>query len=169
MDVLWRVRLGFFTALLAAATALGPLAWTARAADFEAPPAFNAADVLGPGRVRGTHYTIDPRAQNDGFMNRYKVTSPFGTMEAYGDAMVMERAREMDAIAAIRKIKKTDAYMKGLENAIVSPFEASKEAITKPIQTLGNLPTGPSNWSAMSFRRSRTWARTAAARKTAVC
>ncbi|MCH7833357.1 MAG: hypothetical protein IIC55_10875 [Proteobacteria bacterium] len=139
MDVLWRVRLGFFTALLAAATALGPLAWTARAADFEAPPAFNAADVLGPGRVRGTHYTIDPRAQNDGFMNRYKVTSPFGTMEAYGDAMVMERAREMDAIAAIRKIKKTDAYMKGLENAIVSPFEASKEAITKPIQTLGNL------------------------------
>lgn len=90
-------------------------------------------------------------------------------MEAYGDAMVMERAREMDAIAAIRKIKKTDAYMKGLENAIVSPFEASKEAITKPIQTLGNLPTGPSNWSAMSFRRSRTWARTAAARKTAVC
>lgn len=104
-----------------------------------APPAFNAADVLGPGRVRGTHYTIDPRAQNDGFMNRYKITSPFGTMEAYGDAMVMERAREMDAIAAIRKIKKTDAYMKGLENAIVSPFEASKEAITKPIQTLGNL------------------------------
>ena len=139
MDVQWRVRLGFCTALLAAATAFGPLAWAARAADFEAPPAFNAADVLGPGRVRGTHYTIDPRAQNDGFMNRYKVTSPFGTLEAYGDAMVMERAREMDAIAAIRKIKKTDAYMKGLENAVVSPFEASKEAITKPIQTLGNL------------------------------
>lgn len=138
MVVQWRVRLGFFTAILAA-TALGPLASTARAADFEGPPAFNAIDVLGPGRVRGANYTIDPKAQNDGFMNRYKVTSPFGTIEAYGDAMAMERGREMEAIAAIRKIKKTDAYMKGLENAVVSPFEASKEAITKPIQTLGNL------------------------------
>jgi len=110
-----------------------------QAAAYESPLTFNAKDFLAPMALKSANYTIDPTARNDGRMNHYKLSSPFGAIEATGDAMARERAREMDAIAAIRQIKKTDAFVNGFSAAISGPLEATKTLITKPVQTIGNL------------------------------
>jgi hypothetical protein len=118
---------------------LSRFAPVALAAAFEGPLAFNAADFLSPMPLRTANYTIEATARNDGLMNHYTVSSPFGALDVTGDAMARERAREMDAIAAIRRIKKTDAFMNGLSAAIAGPLEATKTLITKPVQTIENL------------------------------
>jgi len=132
-----------FAATLAAAfmaSAMTPASVTeARAADFEQPPVLDAAGLLGAGALKGDAFTIGATAANDGLMNRYRVVAPFASMDAYGDAMALERAREMMAIAAIRRVKKSDAYVDGVSNAIAAPIEASKALIESPVQTLGNL------------------------------
>jgi len=125
-------------AILAAGIAFGRVVPGA-AAGFEAPLTFKAADVLTPTPLQNADYTIHPTARNDGLMNHYTVSSPFGALEATGDAVARERAREMVAIAVIRRIKKTDAFMNGLNAAIASPLEASKTLITQPVQTIENL------------------------------
>lgn len=109
------------------------------AASFEGPLTFNAADFLNPMALKNANYTIDPTARNDGLMNHYTFSSQFGAIEATGDAMARERAREMDAIAAIFRIKKTDAFVNGLSAAVASPLEASKTLITQPVQTIKSL------------------------------
>ena len=103
---------------------------------FEGPLTFNAADFLNPTPLKGANYTINPTTRNDGRINHYTVSSPFGTLEAIGDAIAQERAREMDAIAAIRRVKKTDAYLNGLGAAINGPLQATKSLITQPLQTV---------------------------------
>ena len=124
--------------VLAAGLALGGVSPKADAA-FEGPLTFNARDFLVPLALANANYTIDPIARNDGLMNHYRLSSPFGALEATGNAVIRERAREMDAIAVIRQIKKTDAFMNGLGAAINGPLQASKTLITKPVQTIGNL------------------------------
>lgn len=116
-----------------------PILSAVPAAAFEGPLTFNAADFLKPTPLRSANYAIDPTARNDGLMNRYAISTSFGTLNAIGDAVARERAREMDVIAAIRKVKRTDAYLDGFNAAIAGPLEASKALITKPVQTIENL------------------------------
>ncbi|MBT3305081.1 MAG: hypothetical protein HN377_01220, partial [Alphaproteobacteria bacterium] len=106
---------------------------------FEGPLTFNASDFLPNTPLNTANYTIDATARNDGMMNHYTVSSPFGSLEAIGDDVARERAREMNAIAEIRRIKKTEAFMTGFGAAINGPLEASKTLITKPVQTIENL------------------------------
>jgi len=126
----------FIGIVAATGIAFSPLA---QAAGFEPPLTFNAADFLKPVPLSSANYTINPTARNDGQINHYTVSSPFGTLQAIGDAIAQERAREMDAIAAFRRVKKTDAYLNGLGAAINGPLQATKTLITKPVQTVQNL------------------------------
>ena len=123
--------------VIAAGLTLGRVA--PGAAAFEGPLIFNAGDFLAPMALTSANYTIDPTARNDGLMNHCTFPFPFGAIGAIGDDMARELAREMDAIAAIRKIKKTDAFVNGFSAAIAGPLEASKTLITKLVQTIKSL------------------------------
>ncbi len=113
------------------------------AADYDQTPVpLKAYDVLALRSIKSAHYKINSQVTNDGLMNLFEIESSFLTIKAYGNDMALERGREMEAIAAIRKIKKTDAYFEGLGKAAMSPLHASKKLLTSPIQTLGDLASG---------------------------
>lgn len=131
-----RLKSTLLTAVLIAGI---PFQW-ALAEEFEATPLFRADDVLGADVVVGETYIFDVAVPNDGRMNLFSLTSPDITLRAVGNEYARERVREMNAIAAIRKVKKTDAYVDGMQAAIAGPLANVKDAITNPVRTIESLP-----------------------------
>ncbi len=131
---------GPIMAVLTGVMVIGIPLGTANAEEYEALPVFRADEVLGADAVAGEDFVFDVNVTNDGAMNLFKVTSPDLTLRAYGNEHALARGRELAAIAAIRKVKKTDAYIDGVNAAIAGPLADVKEAITNPIQTLENVP-----------------------------
>ncbi|MBF0369072.1 MAG: hypothetical protein HQL52_06410 [Magnetococcales bacterium] len=115
---------------------------TLPAETFEPLPTFQAVDLLGAEALVGEHYRIEPEVTNDGRMNGYSLTSAIQNLSANGDDRLVESAREIEAIAAIRTVKKTDAYMQSLANAAVMPLTISENILRDPVKTLKDIPAG---------------------------
>ena len=113
--------------------------------EYEASPVLEADALLGSEAIAGEHFMIEAAVANDGLMNRYVIRSEFQTIEAYGDTLALERAREQEAIAALREMKMTDSYTKGLKAASEAPLAVTRLALKDPVRVLKDMPQGFSN------------------------
>src|ERR1044072_2025249 len=68
-------------------------------AAFEELPALKASEILKPELLKGPHYVVrDPVPTTSG-MNQFTIDSDFGVFEADGNEMLLQRLKEIDAIA----------------------------------------------------------------------
>jgi hypothetical protein len=119
----------------------------AETAGFEVDPIRSAADLVPPSLLTGAHYRIEPRVVTSGFANWYVVTSDYGDFEIRGDRMLRTRIREIEALAALDEMRKTEAFANAAGNALKSPFVATWNLITKPVDTIVGIPVGA--WEAV--------------------
>jgi hypothetical protein len=119
----------------------------AKAAGFEPDPVRPAVELLPAGLLTGPHYRIEPQVVTSDFSNRYIVVSDFGEFEARGDWMLRTRIREIEAIAALDEMSKTETFASAAGNALKSPFVATWNLISNPVHTLIGVPTGA--WNAV--------------------
>jgi len=120
-------------------------------AEWEQPAVLDAEALLGPSVIAGEHYKIDPKVENDGLMNRYVVSSNYQRIGADGDSLALERAHEQDAIAALRAIKATEAYKRGLVAAANAPLAVTRQALTDPMGVMKAVPGAVTNlWTDVS-------------------
>jgi len=118
---------------------------------WEQPAALDAGTLLGRSAIVGEHFEIEPKAENDGLMNRFVVGSSYQRIGAYGNSLALERAREQEAMAVLRGIKKTEAYTQGLEAAAQAPLAVTRQALTDPVGVMKSIPGAVSNlWSDVS-------------------
>ncbi|MDA0226079.1 MAG: hypothetical protein O2975_08225, partial [Proteobacteria bacterium] len=109
---------------------------------LEVPVDLDAAQQLGAAALGGAHFRIEPRVRNDGRTNHYRVGDGLRTLDAMGDRMARERGREFEALAALKKIKESDAYAKGLDAAASATLSLTRGVISDPLGTLERLPQG---------------------------
>jgi hypothetical protein len=119
----------------------------AEAAGFEVDPVRSAAELLPPELLTDPHYRIEPQVVTSGFANGYVVRSDYGDFEVRGDRMLRTRIREIEALAALDEMSKTEAFAKAAGNALKSPFVATWNLITQPVDTIIGIPTGA--WEAI--------------------
>jgi hypothetical protein len=118
---------------------------SAQGRGYEAPPLLDAGEQLGDATLQGEFFEIQRKVVNNGFMNVFTVTSDFQQVEAYGNSLALERAREQVAIAALREIKKTDAFRDGIGKAVEAPLAVGREAIRDPRRVMAEMPQGMGN------------------------
>jgi len=119
----------------------------AEASGFEVGPVRSAAGLLPADLLTGSHYRIEPQVITSEFANRYVITSDYGDFEVRGDRMLRTRIREIQALAALDEMSKTAAFANAAGNALKSPFVATWNLITNPVDTILGIPTGA--WNAM--------------------
>jgi hypothetical protein len=119
----------------------------AEAAGFEVDPIRSAVELLPPSLLTGPHYRIEPLVITSGFANRYVITSDYGDFDVRGDRMLRTRIREIEALAALDEMSKTAAFADAAGNALKSPFVATWNLITNPVDTILGIPTGA--WNAI--------------------
>jgi hypothetical protein len=68
---------------------------------FEDAPLLSATQLLGRQSLATSYYSIDPSVRNDGYMNRYEITSPFGNSRPVGREMMLIAIDELRALKQI--------------------------------------------------------------------
>ena len=109
---------------------------------FEELPELKASEILKPELVKGPHFVVRDPVPTASGMNQFTIDSDFGLFEADGNEMLLQRLREIDAIARLQEVSKTDEFKKSLVAAAKSPLNSARNIARDPAQAISNVPKG---------------------------
>lgn len=109
---------------------------------FEELPELKASEILKPELLKGPHYVVRDPVPTASGMNQFTIDSDFGLFEADGNEMLLQRLNEIDAIARLREVSRTDEFKKSLVAAAKSPLNSAKNIARDPAQAISNVPKG---------------------------
>ena len=121
-------------AISAAIIALGLPALNA--AEYEKPQNKKASEIIPPEKLKGPHYTIGNTVIFDDFLYTYTIDSDFGKFEVTGNGALKKMLKEIEAIAALKEIKKSDAFASALKESASAPVKFGQNLIKNPGTTL---------------------------------
>ncbi len=113
-----------------------------QAQQFERPGNRRASQILPAQMIAGPYYRVREQVVSYGYMHSFTVDTQFGVFEATGDGALRKLVREIYAIAALRDVKSTDAFVQAVGAAAKAPFSFGKNLITNPTATISGLPKG---------------------------
>ena len=113
-----------------------------RGEKFETPRNRNVSDILPAEMIKGPHYRIRDKVVSYGYMHHFTVDSDFGVFEVTGDGALRKLLKEIKAIAALKEIQKSKAYLDSVKKAGKMPFEFGKNLIQEPVDTISGIPKG---------------------------
>src|SRR5262252_1132444 len=109
---------------------------------FEELPELKASEILKPEFLKGQYFAVrDPVPTGSG-MNQFTIDSDFGVFEADGNEMLLQRLKEIDAIARLQAVSRTDEFKNSLMAAAKSPLNSAKNIARDPAQAIANVPKG---------------------------
>src|SRR6516164_5335791 len=111
-------------------------------AAFEELPELKASEILKPELLKGPHYVVRDPVPTASGMNQFTIDSDFGVFEADGNEMLLQRLKEIDAIARLREVSRTDEFKNSLLAAAKSPLNSAKNIARDPAQAISNVPKG---------------------------
>src|SRR5438876_5952413 len=109
---------------------------------FEELPEIKASEILKPELLKGPHYVIRDPVPTASGMNQFTIDSDFGVFEADGNEMLLQRLKEIDAIARLRGVSRTDEFKNSLVTAAKSPLNSARNIARDPAQAISNVPKG---------------------------
>jgi hypothetical protein len=109
---------------------------------FEELPELKASEILKPELLKGQHYVIRDPVPTASGMNEFTIDSDFGVFEADGNEMLLERLKEIDAIARLREVSRTDEFKNSLVAAAKGPLNSARNIARDPAQAISNVPKG---------------------------
>jgi hypothetical protein len=112
------------------------------ASDYEELPELKASEILRPDIFSGPNHKVRDEVSTYSGANRFIIDSTFGVFEAEGNEMLVRRVNEINAIAQLKEVSRSDAYKKALVTAAKSQLAAVKNIVTDPVNTVTNVPKG---------------------------
>ena len=111
-------------------------------AAFEELPVLNASDILRPDILTGPHHKVREEVPTYSGANQFTIDSDFGVFEADGNEMLVRRIDEINAIARLKEVSRTDEFKEALRKAAKSPVATAKAIANDPVSTITNVPKG---------------------------
>ena len=111
-------------------------------AAFEELPVLNASEILRPEFLAGPHHKLREPVPTYFGANQFTIDSDFGVFEANGNEMLVTRIKEINAIARLKEVSRTDEFKNALGKAAKSPIASAKNIVTDPVNTISNAPKG---------------------------
>jgi hypothetical protein len=109
---------------------------------YEELPELKASEILRPEFLKGTYFTVRDEVPTYSGANHFTIDSDFGVFEADGNEMLVRRIGEIDAIARLKEVSRTDEFKDALVKAAKSPAAAAKQIVTDPVNAITNAPKG---------------------------
>ena len=111
-------------------------------AEVEKPGILKAQSFLPPEVLKGRHYTVDGKVPNDGLLNHYNVKSSFGNFQVTSTSSLRILLREIEAIAAMKKIKTDDTAIESLKQSGKNTVTGVKNLVSDPMGTFESAASG---------------------------
>ena len=128
--------------LLASVVLLVAGATGAEAAEYEVPKNRSVLQILPSAMVKGQHYSIREKVVSYGYLHHYTVDSDFGTFTVMGDGALRKLLKEIKAIAALKEVEQSKAYISAIGHAAKSPIRLGQKLIEDPVDTITGIPEG---------------------------
>jgi hypothetical protein len=112
------------------------------ASDYEELPELKASEILRPDILTGPHHKVREPVPTYFGANQFMIDSDFGVFEADGNEVLLRRINEINAIAQLKDVSRTDEYKNALVAAAKSPVAAAKNIVNDPVNTVANVPKG---------------------------
>jgi hypothetical protein len=109
---------------------------------FEELPVLNASEILRPEILAGPHHKVRELVPTYFGTNQFTIDSEFGVFQADGNEMLIRRIKEINAIAQLKEVSRTEEYKNALVAAAKSPIAAAKNIVNDPVNTISNVPKG---------------------------
>jgi hypothetical protein len=119
-----------------------PAADEINAANYEELPELKASEILRPEFLQGDHFKVAEPVPTFSGANRFSIESDVGVFEAEGNEMLVRRINEINAIAKLKEVSRTDEYKAALEKAAKAPVAAAKRIASDPIGVIESAPKG---------------------------
>ncbi|MCY4132811.1 MAG: hypothetical protein OXF39_09255 [Nitrospira sp.] len=134
----------FFTLLCGNfATAVSSSTHPAANTEYEIPSVLDARTILSPDVRKGQHHTVLDEVIPFRYTYRFRLTSPYGQFEAYGEDMLRNRIQEIKAIATMEEdVNHVKSLAAGAQHAILSPLKFTMGLFTNPVETILAIPKG---------------------------
>jgi hypothetical protein len=126
--------------ILAAAVISTWVIWTA-AANAETEPVLSAKEALG-GAASGSNYRVQDPVTTDGLLRIYTIKTGYGTFVVHGNAMLLQRRKELSALAALEKQSRTEAFGNAMARVATAPVELAGDLLTNPAGTVKRTVSG---------------------------
>ncbi len=110
--------------------------------EFEEAADLRAPDVLSEDLLKGDHHTVEDRVRNDGYLNYYSIKSDYGEFEAISTQMLRTRVGEINALAELDDLSKTEVFIKAASDAGVGQIKALAQFAAHPVTTVVGIPSG---------------------------
>jgi hypothetical protein len=124
-----------------AGLAAGGLRPMAAPAD-EPPPAFTAAQLLTPAQVKGPHHAVAGAVETEGYYHEFRIESDYGTFDAAGRSMLAVRLHEVEALAKLDDVSKTEVFLTAAGTSVLNVGKGVATAVTKPTETAKGIGSG---------------------------
>ena len=112
--------------------------------EFESAPVLKAAKILPPELLKGEHHRVANEVRTDGYLNYYTIESDFGEFVAEGTPLLRIRVREIEALAQLDEISKSDVFIDAAKDAGIDMGKGLWKGITHPKRTVKLVPKGTS-------------------------
>jgi hypothetical protein len=121
----------------------------------EPPPVFQAGDLLTPAVARGAHYQVGDDVRTDGYFHEFTMTSDFGAFDAIGRTMLAVRIQEVDALATLRDVSKTEVFLAAAGQSVVRIGQTAADVVTDPVGTAKGFGAGIKRFGVNLGRRTQ--------------
>ena len=98
--------------------------------------------MLPPNLRSGPHFKVQDRVAADGYMLRFTVNSDYGTFPVTGEYGLRKLIKEIQAIAALKKMSKGEAFVEGVRGKAQETVEFGANLVADPGSTLASVPQG---------------------------
>ena len=112
-----------------------------KAAELETAPLASAQEILGTA-ASGSNYRVADPVASDGLLRIYSLQTSYGTFTTQGDAMLLQRRKELAALAALEAQSTSKAFGNAMAKAATAPIELAGDLVTKPVETVGRTISG---------------------------
>lgn len=109
---------------------------------FEELPILNASEILRPEFLSSSHHKVREPVPTYFGANQFTIDSEFGVFDANGNEMLLTRIKEINAIARLKEVSRSDEFKNALTKAAHGPIASAKNIVTDPVNTISNAPKG---------------------------
>jgi hypothetical protein len=140
---------------LAAAVIAAAVAHVLAQAPYEGPRTVPVGEVLPSAFVKGPHYVVGDTVTTPGYFDEFTLTTDYGNFDVEGQTMLAVRLREVEALARLADVSKSEVFLQGAGTAMVSVGKGAVSAATDPVGTAKGVGEGVKRFGVNLGRRAK--------------
>jgi hypothetical protein len=120
----------------------GSLAFLAGSPGFEPPASFRASSILSAALVKGPHHAVLETVTVEDDYLLFHVHSDYGDLDALGRTVLQTRLGEIDALARLDEVSRTQVFVKAAGGAVLNIGKGVVAAVKDPEATVKGIGSG---------------------------